>query len=135
MKVGTEQEWQAARKQLLAAERELETHAERVAEQRRELPWVPVEQEYTLTTEEGLRTLPELFDGRPRLLRPRRGRGYVRGGRDDASIPKEITVVSTTSDRFAMLRRRVDWGDDAGFSRFRMHDFEDPANLYYEIRP
>ena len=24
---------------------------------------------------------------------------------------------------------------DAGFTRFRMHDFEDPANLYYEIRP
>jgi len=42
MKVGTEQEWQAARKQLLAAERELATHAERVEEQRRELPWVPV---------------------------------------------------------------------------------------------
>jgi SAM-dependent methyltransferase len=26
-------------------------------------------------------------------------------------------------------------GCDAGFTRFRMHDFEDPANLYYEIRP
>jgi Rv2258c-like winged HTH domain len=24
---------------------------------------------------------------------------------------------------------------DAGFTRFRMHDFEEPANLYYEIRP
>jgi SAM-dependent methyltransferase len=24
---------------------------------------------------------------------------------------------------------------DAGFARFRMHDFEDPANLYYEVRP
>lgn len=24
---------------------------------------------------------------------------------------------------------------DAGFTRFRMHDFDDPANLYYEIRP
>jgi 2-polyprenyl-3-methyl-5-hydroxy-6-metoxy-1,4-benzoquinol methylase len=24
---------------------------------------------------------------------------------------------------------------DAGFTRFQMHDFEDPANLYYEIRP
>jgi SAM-dependent methyltransferase len=24
---------------------------------------------------------------------------------------------------------------DAGFARFRVHDFEDPANLYYEIRP
>lgn len=23
----------------------------------------------------------------------------------------------------------------AGFGRFRMHDFEDPANLYYEVRP
>jgi 2-polyprenyl-3-methyl-5-hydroxy-6-metoxy-1,4-benzoquinol methylase len=24
---------------------------------------------------------------------------------------------------------------DAGFTRFRLHDFDDPANLYYEIRP
>jgi hypothetical protein len=24
---------------------------------------------------------------------------------------------------------------EAGFTRFRMHDFEDPANLYYELRP
>lgn len=24
---------------------------------------------------------------------------------------------------------------DAGFSRFELHDFEDPANLYYEVRP
>jgi predicted dithiol-disulfide oxidoreductase (DUF899 family) len=68
MKVGTEQEWQAARKELLAAERELEGHAERVEEQRRELPWVPVEKEYRFATEGGSRTLPELFDGRSRLL-------------------------------------------------------------------
>jgi len=38
MNVGTEQEWQAARKELLAAERELEEHAKRVEEQRRVLP-------------------------------------------------------------------------------------------------
>jgi predicted dithiol-disulfide oxidoreductase (DUF899 family) len=68
MKVGTEQEWQAARKELLAAERELEEHAERVAEQRRELPWVPVEKEYRFATEAGSRTLPELFEGRSQLL-------------------------------------------------------------------
>ena len=24
---------------------------------------------------------------------------------------------------------------DCGFSRFEQHDFEDPANLYYEVRP
>ena len=68
MKVGTEQEWQATRKELLAAERELEEHAERVAEQRRELPWVTVEKEYRFATEAGSKTLPELFDGRPQLL-------------------------------------------------------------------
>jgi len=68
MKVGTEQEWQAARKELLVAERELEAHTERVEEQRRELPWVPVEKEYEFATENGSRTLPELFEGRSRLL-------------------------------------------------------------------
>jgi len=68
MKVGTEQEWQAARKELLAAEREFEEHAKRVEAQRRELPWVPVEKEYRFATETGSRTLPELFEGRSRLL-------------------------------------------------------------------
>ncbi len=68
MKVGTEQEWQQARKALLTAERELEAQEEQVEEQRRQLPWVPVEKAYTLATEDGPRTLPELFDGRSRLL-------------------------------------------------------------------
>jgi len=68
MRVGTEQEWRAARKELLAAERESEEHAKRVEEQRRELPWAPVEKEYTFATEDGSKSLPELFEGRSRLL-------------------------------------------------------------------
>jgi predicted dithiol-disulfide oxidoreductase (DUF899 family) len=68
MKVGTEQEWQAAREELLAAERALEDHAERVEAQRRELPWVPVEKEYTFATDAGPRTLSELFEERSQLL-------------------------------------------------------------------
>ena len=24
---------------------------------------------------------------------------------------------------------------EAGFTRFRQHDFDEPANLYYEVRP
>ena len=68
MKVGTEQEWQAARKELLAAEREFEEHAKRVEEQRRELPWVAAEREYTFATEDGPKSLPDLFEGRSRLL-------------------------------------------------------------------
>jgi len=68
MKLGTEQEWQAARKELLAAERELEEHAKRVEEQRRELPWVSVEKEYRFATEDGPKSLPALFEGRSQLL-------------------------------------------------------------------
>jgi len=68
MKVGTEQEWQAARKKLLAAERELEENAKRVETQRRELPWVPVEKDYGFATEHGHKSLGELFEGRSQLL-------------------------------------------------------------------
>jgi len=68
MTVGTEQEWQAARRELLGAERELEEHAKQVEEQRRELPWVAVEKQYRFATEEGRKSLPELFDGRSQLL-------------------------------------------------------------------
>ena len=37
-------------------------------EKRRELPWVPVEKEYEFDTEDGKKTLAELFDGRSQLL-------------------------------------------------------------------
>jgi predicted dithiol-disulfide oxidoreductase (DUF899 family) len=68
MSIGTEQEWQAARKELLAAEREFEEHAKQIERQRRELPWVSVENGYSFATEEGARSLPELFEGRSQLL-------------------------------------------------------------------
>src|ERR1700759_3584391 len=68
MNVGTEQEWQVARKELLTAERELEEHARRVEGRRRDLPWVPVEKEYSFATEDGPKSLGELFEGRSQLL-------------------------------------------------------------------
>ncbi len=39
-----------------------------LARQRRELPWVPVQKQYTQQTEGGARTLAELFDGRSQLV-------------------------------------------------------------------
>ncbi|HUK94562.1 MAG TPA: DUF899 domain-containing protein [Gaiellaceae bacterium] len=66
--VGTQQEWAAARAQLLERERELGELDEQIAKQRKELPWVPVEREYTFDTEDGKKTLVELFDGRSQLL-------------------------------------------------------------------
>lgn len=42
--------------------------ARKVAEKRRGLPWVPVEKEYEFDTEDGKKSLAELFDGRSQLL-------------------------------------------------------------------
>jgi predicted dithiol-disulfide oxidoreductase (DUF899 family) len=61
-------EWEAARDELLQREKEHTRMADELARQRRELPWVAIEKEYRFDTDEGTRTLAELFDGRSQLL-------------------------------------------------------------------
>jgi predicted dithiol-disulfide oxidoreductase (DUF899 family) len=65
--VGRE-EWTAAREELLAREKEHTRLGDELARQRRELPWVRVEKKYRFDTDDGPRTLAELFDGRTQLL-------------------------------------------------------------------
>ena len=67
-KIGTPEEWKAAREELLAREKEHTRLGDEIAQQRRELPWVRVEKEYPFDTDDGKRTLAELFDGRSQLL-------------------------------------------------------------------
>ena len=67
-KIGTRDEWAAAREELLALEKEHTRLGDELARRRRELPWVRVAKEYTFDTEDGIRTLAELFDGRSQLL-------------------------------------------------------------------
>ena len=66
--VGTREEWHAARVKLLEREKELTSLSDELARQRRELPWVRVEEEYRFETDQGTKTLAELFDGRSQLL-------------------------------------------------------------------
>ena len=66
--IGTREEWQAARDELAKLEAEHAELGQKVTEQRRQLPWVPVEKEYRFDTEDGKKTLAELFDGRSQLL-------------------------------------------------------------------
>src|SRR5919109_2887540 len=66
--VGTRQEWLVARKELLEREKELTRLSDDIARQRRELPWVRVDDDYGFETDEGTKTLAELFDGRSQLL-------------------------------------------------------------------
>jgi predicted dithiol-disulfide oxidoreductase (DUF899 family) len=68
VKVGTREEWLAARVALLAEEKELTRRSDELARKRQALPWVAVEKEYRFETEDGTKTLDELFDGRPQLL-------------------------------------------------------------------
>jgi len=67
-KIGSREEWQAAREELLRREKEHTRMADELARQRRELPWVPVEKEYRFDTDDGTKTLAELFEGRSQLL-------------------------------------------------------------------
>src|SRR4051794_25072671 len=67
-KVGTREEWLRAREELLKGEKELTHRSDELARQRRELPWVPIDKEYRFETEDGTRTLQELFDSRSQLL-------------------------------------------------------------------
>ena len=67
-RVGTREEWLAASAELLRREKELTRTGDELARQRRELPRVPVEKQYTLQTEYGAKTLEELFDARSQLV-------------------------------------------------------------------
>ncbi len=66
--VGTQEEWQAARDELLAEEKELTRRNDELARKRRELPWVAVEKDYRFETADGTKSLSELFDGHSQLL-------------------------------------------------------------------
>jgi predicted dithiol-disulfide oxidoreductase (DUF899 family) len=67
-RIGTRDEWRAARLALLEREKELTRRADELARERQELPWAPVEKDYRFETEAGPKSLAELFDGRSQLL-------------------------------------------------------------------
>ena len=66
--IGTREQHEAARADLLEREKEHMRQGDELARQRRELPWVPVEQDYVFQTTAGERTLADLFEGRSQLL-------------------------------------------------------------------
>jgi predicted dithiol-disulfide oxidoreductase (DUF899 family) len=67
-KVGTREEWVAARVKLLEAEKELTKRGDELALQRQQLPWVKVEKQYEFDTDRGRESLSDLFRGRSQLM-------------------------------------------------------------------
>jgi predicted dithiol-disulfide oxidoreductase (DUF899 family) len=67
-RIGTQEEWQAERDELLVEEKKLTRRNDELTKMRQELPWVPVEKEYSFETDDGTKSLAELFDGSSQLL-------------------------------------------------------------------
>ncbi|HEX5894622.1 MAG TPA: DUF899 domain-containing protein [Solirubrobacterales bacterium] len=67
-RIGTQEEWQAERDELLKEEKELTRRNDELAQKRRELPWVPVEKDHKFETADGTKSLADLFDGRSQLM-------------------------------------------------------------------
>ena len=66
--IGTREEWLAKREELLKREKEHTRLGDELAQARRDLPWVRVDKDYRFDTDDGERSLAELFDGRSQLL-------------------------------------------------------------------
>jgi predicted dithiol-disulfide oxidoreductase (DUF899 family) len=67
-KVVSEAEWVAARKELLAKEKEFTRQRDAVSAERRKLPWVKVEKQYVFEGASGKKTLADLFGAKSQLM-------------------------------------------------------------------
>jgi predicted dithiol-disulfide oxidoreductase (DUF899 family) len=67
-KVVSQEEWMAARTELLRKEKALTRQREAIAAERRALPWVKVEKNYVFHGPEGEETLGDLFGARSQLI-------------------------------------------------------------------
>jgi predicted dithiol-disulfide oxidoreductase (DUF899 family) len=101
-RVGTQEEWQAARNELLAEEKELTRSSDELARKRRDLPWVPVDKDYRFETTDGTRSLAELFDGRSQLLVYH----FMFGPDYDAGCPVCSSIGDNLSANLPHLRAR-----------------------------
>jgi predicted dithiol-disulfide oxidoreductase (DUF899 family) len=126
-RIGTREEWQAARDELAALEADQAKQNEEIKRKRLELPWVPVEKRYEFDTEEGKKTLEDLFEGRSQLLayNVMYGPDYEIGAcpgcsnlADHLDMPRlhlshrDVTLICFSRapiDRLVAYRKRMGW--------------------------
>jgi predicted dithiol-disulfide oxidoreductase (DUF899 family) len=101
-RIGTQEEWQAERDELLKEEKELTRRGDELARKRRELPWVRVEKDYRFETEKGAKTLADLFDGRSQLIVYH----FMFGPAYSAGCPVCSSIADTLAPQVAHLRAR-----------------------------
>ena len=112
-KVVSQEEWLAARRDLLREEKALTKQQQRVAAARRELPWVKITKNYVFDTPNGKVRLTDLFDGpqpvhRQALHAGARPEGRLRRllVRDRSPSRERACIWSTTTYRSSPSRAR-----------------------------
>src|SRR5258705_8395247 len=126
-RTGTREQWHVARDELARLEAEQAERNEEIKSKRLDLPWVPVDKEYEFDTEEGRKTLADLFDGRSQLLAYNImfGPGYALGacpgctgladGLDGLLVHlnrRDVTLLCLSRapiERLAAYKRRMGW--------------------------
>src|SRR5438477_6050985 len=101
-RIATQDEWQAERDVLLNEEKELTRRGDELARKRRQLPWVLVEKDYVFETEDGTKSLAELFDGRSQLLVYH----FMFGPAYTAGCPVCSSIADTLAPQVAHLQAR-----------------------------
>jgi predicted dithiol-disulfide oxidoreductase (DUF899 family) len=101
-KIASHEEWFAARGALLEREKAHTRMGDELAQQRRELPWLPVEKQYILQTVGGPKTLAELFDGRSQLLIYH----FMFGPSYEAGCPVNSSIADSFDSLIAHLKAR-----------------------------
>ncbi len=123
--VVTREEWFAARKELLAQEKELTRARDRVNADRRRLPMVLVDKPYAFEGPDGTVGLLELFEGRPQLVMHHfmygpdwdQGCSSCSSAADGIGRLRQLHVRSTTLvavsrapyEKLAAYRERMGW--------------------------
>ncbi|HSR85831.1 MAG TPA: DUF899 family protein [Streptosporangiaceae bacterium] len=126
-RTGTRAEWQAARDELAQLEAEQTRRNEEVRRKRLDLPWVEVNKDYQFDTEDGKKSLADLFEGRSQLLAynimfgPAYSRGACPGCTslgDELSGTlvhlnhRDVTLICTSRapiDRLLAYKERMGW--------------------------
>jgi predicted dithiol-disulfide oxidoreductase (DUF899 family) len=134
-RVVSSEEWIAARKALLAKEKELTRLRDELNEQRRALPWERVSASYRFASERGTETLEQLFEGRSQLVvyhamfHPHKANARTPWS-EDAACPmcsfwmdnfngvtahlanRDVTIIAASKapvDKIAAYRKRMGW--------------------------
>ncbi len=111
-KVATRDEWLIARKELLTKEKDLTGQRDALNAERRNLPMVEVEKDYTFDGPDGPVRLLDMFEGRPQLIiyhfmfdpEWEEGCPSCTSGTDELS-PRFLEHLHTRDTRYAMVSR------------------------------